>query len=77
MRRKYYVGIRPGAQRAVFYMAVLAPTPELCPQYSAVIGPFRTKRGAQFMAEHGAGNPHVQCVADAERIAREVNHNKA
>lgn len=55
MRRKYYVGIRPGAQRAVFYMAVLAPTPELCPQYSAVIGPFRTKRGAQFMAEHGAG----------------------
>jgi hypothetical protein len=27
-------------------------------------------RGARFMAEHGRGNPHVQTVADAERIAR-------
>jgi hypothetical protein len=72
MRRKYFVGIRPGGTRSVFYMAVVEPTREMCPQYSAVIGPFRSKQGAEFMAEHGANNPHVQCVADAERIAREV-----
>lgn len=38
--------------------------------YAAVIGPFRTKRGATFMALHGRSNPHCRCVADAERLAR-------
>jgi hypothetical protein len=38
--------------------------------YNGVIGPFRTKRGAEFMRDHGAGNPHCQCVADAERLAK-------
>ncbi|KKL07473.1 hypothetical protein LCGC14_2585650 [marine sediment metagenome] len=37
--------------------------------YNAVIGPFKTIRGAKFMAEHGKGNPHLQHVNDAERIA--------
>lgn len=72
MRRKYFVGIRPGGTRSVFFMAVVEPTREQCPQYIAVIGPFRTKRGAQFMAEQGANNPHVQNVADAERIAKQI-----
>jgi len=72
MRRTYYVGIRPEGTRHVFYMAVVQPTQELCPQYSSVIGPFRTKRGAQFMATYGANNPHVQCVRDAERIAKSM-----
>lgn len=40
--------------------------------YAAVIGPFRTMRGARFMAEHGRGNPHVQTVSDAERIAKQL-----
>jgi hypothetical protein len=69
---KYYVGIRPNASRAVFSMAVVEPTKEMCPQYSAVIGPFRTKRGAKFMAEHGANNPHCQTVREAERIAKQI-----
>jgi hypothetical protein len=38
--------------------------------YAAVIGPFRTKRGAQFMARHGQNNPHCRTVADAERLAK-------
>jgi hypothetical protein len=72
MRRKYFVGIRSDGTRSVFYMAVVEPTQEMCPQYSAVIGPFRTKRGAEFMRDHGAGNPHCQTVADAERIAKQI-----
>lgn len=38
-------------------------------KYLAVIGPFRTMRGARFMAEHGRGNPHCRNVAEAERLA--------
>jgi len=67
---KPYVGIKKDGTREVF-QASQGPTEELYGDlYSAVIGPFRTQRGARFMAEHGANNPHVQTVADAERIAR-------
>ena len=38
--------------------------------YSYAIGPFRTMRGAEYMRDYGANNPHLQTVADAERIAR-------
>lgn len=40
--------------------------------YFAVLGPFRTKLGAVcdiLYADNG--NPHIQCVADAERIAKQ------
>src|SRR5690348_17115800 len=67
--KRYYVGLKPNGVRAVFYMAVVEPTQEMCPQYNAVIGPFRTKRGAEFMAKYGAGNPHCQTVQDAEKLA--------
>lgn len=40
--------------------------------YRYVIGPFQTLRAAEFMAEHGKGNPHLQTVADAERIAKQA-----
>jgi hypothetical protein len=39
-------------------------------RFAACIGPFRTKRGAVFMARHGLGNPHCVTVADAERLAK-------
>lgn len=39
-------------------------------RFAAVVGPFRTMRAAVFMRDYGQGNPHCQCVADAERIAR-------
>ena len=38
--------------------------------YRYCIGPFRTMRGAQFMAQYGRNNPHLQTVADAERISK-------
>jgi hypothetical protein len=40
--------------------------------YAAVIGPFRTRAGADFMARHGKGNPHCRNVAEAERLARKL-----
>lgn len=70
-KTKPYVGIKKDSSREVVQSSD-GPTQELYGHlYSAVIGPFRTQRGARFMAEHGANNPHVQTVADAERIARD------
>lgn len=65
-----YVGLLHGGGREVF-RSVQRPTTELHgDKYGAVIGPFRTRRGAEFMARHGAGNPHCRCVRDAERLSR-------
>jgi hypothetical protein len=70
-KTKPYVGIKKDATREVF-QASDGPTEELYGhRYSAVIGPFQTQRGAKFMAEHGRNNPHLQTVADAERVARD------
>lgn len=44
-------------------------------RFNAVIGPFRTKRAAIFMRDYGQNNPHIQCVADAERIAKKYERN--
>lgn len=43
------------------------PTAETTPQFSSVIGPFRTKRGAEYMARFSGGRS--LCVSDAERLA--------
>lgn len=72
MKPRYYVGISD-AKRRVFRSASVPERETHGSIYSAVIGPFRTKRAAKIMAEYGANNPHLQTVADAERIARE-NH---
>jgi len=70
MLRGPYVGIINGTGRREVFECTFVPTMETHGTlYAAVIGPFETMRGARFMAEHGAANPHVQCVADAERIA--------
>jgi hypothetical protein len=39
-------------------------------RFAAVVGPFRTMRGAEFMRDYGSMNPHCLCVADAERLAK-------
>lgn len=68
--RRLWVGLIPGAPRQVFRHTG-TPTLESTPQFAVVIGPFRTRRGADFMADpvKGTGNPHCRCVADAERLA--------
>jgi hypothetical protein len=70
-KKKYYVGCKVGPREVFRYHE----TPSLVSHggvYSAVIGPFRTKRGAEWMADsqRGLGNPHCRTVADAERLAK-------
>ena len=72
MKTKYYVGLKQFNKRDVFKSA-LEPTQQSHGEfYNAVIGPFRTKAGACFMADHGRNNPHIQTVNDAERLAKET-----
>jgi hypothetical protein len=75
MRQRYYVGLTP-SNREVFRSPV-APTDETHGHvYNAVIGPFRTKRGAAWMADpvKGAGNPHCRCMSDAEYLAKKYSN---
>ena len=70
MKTKPYVGIKRDGMREIF-RASDGPTEGLYGTlYVAVIGPFQTVRGAKFMRDFGRGNPHCQCVADAEKIAK-------
>jgi hypothetical protein len=69
---KPYVGLIGGGKREVFRSATTPTNDSHGAQYLAVIGPFRTVRGANFMRDHGQGNPHCQCVADAERLAKRL-----
>jgi hypothetical protein len=70
MNKRYYLGL--GATCREVFQSEETPTANAYPQYLAVIGPFRTRRGAVFMRDYGKGNPHCQCVADAERLALRV-----
>ena len=75
---RYYVGLRHGVgkgKRVVFRSAVTPTIKSHGQRYAAVIGPFRTKRAAVMMATFGSGNPHLQTVLDAERMAKRVTLN--
>ena len=78
LKRKKLMRIYLGLNAANYLREVFkfskTPTKKDTPQYSAVVGPFRTKRAALFMRDCGVNNPHVQCVADAERIAKESHY---
>lgn len=39
-------------------------------KFSAVIGPFKTKRAAKWAEKYGANNPHFTCVEDAEKLSK-------
>lgn len=45
------------------------------PEFCAVIGPFRTRRGAAYMRDFGTNNPHLQSADDADRLASEENYS--
>jgi len=65
-----WVGCRVNIGTREVFRSVNTPTEESHPMFGAVFGPFRTRKGADFMASDAArNNPHCQCVADAERIA--------
>lgn len=63
-----YVGIRRGTRDREFFRTKLEPTEHYYPEYAAVIGPFRTVRGAKW----AAANPFGQWVhvRDAEIAAK-------
>ena len=69
MKQKIYVGIKSDLTREIF-KSRSKPKQAFYPQYTCVIGPFRTVRGAKFMAKYGKDNPHCQCVSDAEKLAK-------
>lgn len=66
--KKFYVGFN--ASKLTVFKTNLTPEPGSHPMFMAVMGPFRTKRGAEFMAKYGHGNSHIQHVNDAERLAK-------
>lgn len=70
MVSRLYVGINKSGHWKVFRSKEEPTHSSHGHIYGAVIGPFRTKAGAEFMAKYGKGNPHLQTVADAERIAK-------
>jgi len=67
-----FVGLKLdcSARRDVFKARAIPTEQSHGAQYGACIGPFRTVRGARFMADYGRGNPHCYTVRDAEQLAR-------
>jgi hypothetical protein len=71
MASKFYIGRKDGKQQ--IFKSETTPTQASHGHlYTSVMGPFRTKRGAMFQVAFGDGNPHVQHVRDAERIAKSL-----
>lgn len=69
---RFYVGHVKGKMFGEVFKAATMPTrASHGKEYFATTGPFRTKRGAEFMANQ-YNNPHCQTVADAERIAKSL-----
>lgn len=65
-----YVGLGKNRLREMFRCPVEPKRETHGEKYLAVIGPFRTVRGAKAMIHYGDGNPHIQHVRDAERIGK-------
>jgi len=74
MKTRLYLGLRSsdrtGKGREIFRSDTIPTWETHGDRFNACIGPFQTKRGASFMRDHGQGNPHCRCVADAERLAK-------
>ena len=75
MKAKIYVGYSvDGTGYAIFKSEIGPSIASHGHLYRYVVGPFVTLRGAEFFAQYGRGNPHIQTVADAERIAKAASH---
>jgi hypothetical protein len=72
MRTKIYVGLKLDCtgKREVFRSTTTPTEQTHGAEYGAVIGPFRTMRGARFMADMDGRNPHCATVRDAEQLAQ-------
>lgn len=70
MKAKLYVGCIAAQSRTVFRSPTVPTWESHGDKFNACIGPFRTKRGAEFMAQHGQGNPHCTHVSQAEWLGK-------
>ena len=70
MKNKHYVGLLSG--KGLIYFASTKEVNRVShgELYSAVVGPFRTKRAALWAEKYGYRNPHFQHVSDAEKLSR-------
>lgn len=67
----YYVGIRIDTGIREAFKSETAPTRDSHgSKYGACVGPFKTKRGAEFLVKYGKGNPHLTDVNTIEKIAK-------
>ncbi len=69
-KNKIYVGLIAGQKPQVFRSKETPTEQSHGELYNAVVGPFKTLAGAQFMRRYGQGNPHFCTVSDAERLAK-------
>jgi hypothetical protein len=70
MSKRLYVGHLRTGGCAVFRAASRPTEDQYGHLYFAVTGPFRTLAAARLDAD-SFPNPHIYCVADAERIVRQ------
>ena len=73
MKARPYVGIKHPKKTETFKSATKANT-DTHPQYHTVKGPFKTNKGASFLANHA--NPKAMSqlsVSELERLASELN----
>lgn len=69
--KKFYVGLKDGVKTAFASYGV--PTEKTHPLFAAVIGPFKTKHAAEYMARHR----YCENVAKAEEATAKIRqHNK-
>ena len=74
---RYYVGAKVENGKFEVFRSASTPTrTSHGSRFSVVIGPFRTKAGADVMAKYGRGNPHLQTVTEAERMAKQLKGGK-
>jgi len=78
MRAKFYVGnvrtklnVGNNDLRCIVFKSFRIPTMESHGElFASITGPFKTRRGAEFMARHGINNPCCQTVRQAEHWAK-------
>jgi len=71
LKKRAYVGLRD-SQREKFTSHHM-PTKQTHPQYDAVVGPFRTGRGAEYFVN----NPLISSRGEAEREALKLGEQRS
>jgi hypothetical protein len=67
IKRRYYVGIHKVTRTRHSFVTGLDPTPHYYPEFSAVIGPFKTRRASVWAAANPFGWGHV---SEAELLSK-------